>query len=129
MKTYELDWSSRLFVAQAVLGIWLKPFPRYVCHKQVGALQIKAVIPNPRGFEFHFTDETFVPIQVSSEWLMKHLPREVLNYEHFVGGYAVWYDDGHMSFSPAKAFEEGYIRIEDPRIMPSQVCDVSNPPT
>ena len=27
------------------------------------------------------------------------------------GGYYVVYDDGYKSYSPAKAFEEGYVRI------------------
>lgn len=31
-----------------------------------------------------------------------------------VGDYYVQYDDGYKSWSPAKAFEEGYTRIERP---------------
>lgn len=90
-------------------------------HKQVGALQIKAVIPSPRGAELHFVDETFVPIQVDAAWVAKHGP--------VAGDYLVVYDDGYMSRSPATAFEEGYTKIEDPRIMPSVVCDLFNPPS
>lgn len=100
---------------------FLKPFPRYVCYKQVGALQIKAVIPNPRGVELHFVDETFVPIQMDLSWVAEHGP--------VAGDYLVVYDEGYMSRSPAKAFEEGYTKIEDPRIMPSMVSDLLNPPT
>ena len=100
---------------------FLKPFPRYVCHKQVGALQIKAVIPSPRGAELHFVDETFVPIQVDLAWAVKHAV--------VAGDYVVVDDDGSMSTARAKAFEEGYTKIEDPRIMPSAVCDLFNPPS
>ena len=31
-----------------------------------------------------------------------------------LGGYLVVYDDGYVSWSPAKAFEEGYTRIDPP---------------
>jgi hypothetical protein len=48
-------------------------------------------------------DEGYAPFQVSDEYLLKHKPE--------VGGYYVQYDDGYKSFSPAKAFEEGYTRL------------------
>ena len=44
--------------------------------------------------------EPFAPITVAADWFNKHAPQ--------VGGYYVVYDDGYKSFSPAKAFEEGY---------------------
>ena len=77
--------------------------PRYRCHKDVWALKIKAVIPNPRGFELHFENERYVPHEVSSEWVVKHKPGS--------DGYFVVYADGYQSYSPAKAFEEGYSLI------------------
>lgn len=77
--------------------------PRYRCHKEVRALKIKAVIPNPRGFELHFDDERFVPIEVSNEWVVKHNP--------YALGYFVVYEDGYQSYSPAHAFECGYTLI------------------
>jgi hypothetical protein len=40
---------------------------------------------------------------VDQAYMDKHKPE--------VGGYFVQYDDGYKSFSPAKAFEEGYTRI------------------
>jgi hypothetical protein len=49
----------------------------------------------PEGAEF----PSFV---VSAEYLAKHKPE--------VGGYFVVYTDGYESYSPAKAFEEGYTR-------------------
>lgn len=43
-------------------------------------------------------------VEVSHEWRRKHAP--------MVGGYFVRYPDGYESFSPAKAFEEGYTVVE-----------------
>jgi hypothetical protein len=40
---------------------------------------------------------------VTGDYLHKHNPQ--------VGGYFVQYDDGYKSFSPARAFEEGYTRL------------------
>jgi hypothetical protein len=48
-------------------------------------------------------DSGFGPFFVDQEYMAKHKPE--------VGGYFVQYDDGYKSFSPAKAFEEGYTRI------------------
>jgi hypothetical protein len=76
------------------------PLPRYQCHKQVSALKVKALVPNPRGYELHFEDERFCPIEVTYNWYHKHEP--------VLGGYFVVYDDGYQSFSPAEAFEAGY---------------------
>jgi len=45
----------------------------------------------------------YAPFAISSEWADKHTPA--------AGGYFVVYDDGYQSYSPAKAFEEGYTRI------------------
>ena len=42
-------------------------------------------------------------VYVSGDYLGKHTPQ--------LGGYYVVYDDGYSSFSPAKAFEEGYTRL------------------
>lgn len=83
----------------------LKNFPRYQCHKQVGALKIKTVIDNPRGVELHFKDEGIIPIQMVHPWGEKHKP--------IAGGYLVAYDDGYLSYSPADAFESGYTPIND----------------
>lgn len=81
-----------------------RELPRYQCHKQVQALKIKHVIDNPRGFELHFEDERFAPIQVSGPWACKHAPE--------AGGYFVVYPDGYQSYSPGDAFEAGYTLIE-----------------
>jgi hypothetical protein len=81
--------------------------PRYQCHKQVWALKIKEVKQSDPGVIFEGGSWEIVPedsrygdIRVSHEYYCKHKPE--------AGGYFVVYDDGYKSFSPAKAFEDGY---------------------
>jgi hypothetical protein len=111
--------------------------PRYKCHKEVHAVKIAAIefAPLPkfsratcRGsfalgtacgscerctWEMEhgarrnavITPEgaDFPSFTVGAEYIAKHKPE--------VGGYFVEYVDGYQSFSPAKAFEEGYALI------------------
>jgi hypothetical protein len=72
--------------------------PRYISHKTVWALKIKAIdgqiiTPEELGY---------APFEVDPAYLTKHEPQ--------VGGYYVVYADGYKSWSPAQAFEEGYTR-------------------
>ena len=85
------------------------PLPTYQCHKRVQALKIKAVVPNPRGWELHFDDDRFVPILVSDAWVLNHAPQE----GGYAGGYFVAYEDGYQSYSPAAAFEAGYTLVPE----------------
>lgn len=84
--------------------------PRYQCHKEVSALKIKEVISQPdvgAGVNRYYivpTDDAQTRVEVSAEWLDKHKP--------MAGGYYVVYEDGYASYSPAKAFEEGYTLVE-----------------
>lgn len=84
--------------------------PRYQCHKQVWALKIKAIEQAPANQERQWP---------SGDWLL--MPEEagyapiVVGHDEYVlrckpqaGGYYVVYDDGYTSYSPAKAFEDGY---------------------
>lgn len=84
--------------------------PRYKCHKEVWALKIKAIKRDGEGEDresdgsaiITTEEEGYAPFKVSADYMHKHKPQ--------VGGYYVQYDDGYESFSPAKAFEEGYTR-------------------
>ena len=57
-----------------------------------------------RSAQLSFADDRYAPITVDATWIQKHNPG--------VGGYYVVYDDGYASYSPAKAFEPGYAKIE-----------------
>lgn len=81
-----------------------REMPKYVCHKTVWALKICGITTELDGTAtLHPSDGAFGPIHVPAEYVVKHSPR--------VGGYYVQYEDGYKSFSPAKAFEEGYTRV------------------
>lgn len=79
-----------------------QPLRRYRCHKEVSAAKIVGLghlgsAVTRVYFEGGYTD-------VTPEWSAKHEP--------LIGGYYVVYDDGYASWSPAKAFEEGYTRLD-----------------
>lgn len=73
--------------------------PRYKCHKEVWALKIESV----SGTKITPQEYPYAPFEVDQAYIDKHKPE--------AGGYYVVYDDGYKSFSPAKAFEDGYTRI------------------
>ncbi len=79
--------------------------PRYRCHKEVHALKIGEDIKiNEDGtITFSVTDPRFAPITVDRTVVSRVLP--------MAGMYYVVYSDGYKSFSPAKAFEDGYTLI------------------
>jgi hypothetical protein len=78
------------------------PLPRYRCHKEVWALKIKS-IERDAVTKLAFEDPGYAALLVSYDWDQKHKPE--------AGGYYVVYADGYASYSPAKAFEDGYTRI------------------
>ena len=82
--------------------------PRYQCHKKVWALKIKKITRVPFGnatvtYTIIPEDARYAPFEVSVEYISKHSPQ--------AGGYYVVYDDGYISYSPARAFEDGYTLI------------------
>lgn len=110
--------------------------PLYRCHKQVRALKIKALSvdappkfkdPTCKGcFALHTAcghcercdwerngggtsfsivpeDPACAPFPIDAEYMRSRKP--------VAGGYYVVYEDGYESFSPAKAFEDGYTRV------------------
>lgn len=89
-----------------------KEMPRYQCHKKVWALKI-AEVRDPNAGADHESDGSrelmfveaihYGPLRVRHDYVRKHQP--------VAGGYYVVYDDGYQSFSPAKAFEDGYTRL------------------
>jgi len=89
--------------------------PRYKSHKEVWAVKIaklepscgeRPATPNEEtdgGLIVTPAEEGFAPFKVDGAYVRKHNPQ--------LGGYYVVYQDGYKSWSPAKAFEEGYTRI------------------
>lgn len=88
--------------------------PLYKCHKQVRALKIEEVtLHDPEGSNpplefaggFIFPEnKSYPPIPITAEFWHKHKPQP--------DGYFIQYADGHTSYSPAKAFEEGYTVVD-----------------
>jgi hypothetical protein len=89
--------------------------PKYLCHKEVWALKISRVETDLEIAErehretdgsgvLHFADERYGPRRVDRDYMRKHDPG--------AGGYFVVYADGYESWSPSKAFEEGYTLVE-----------------
>ncbi len=79
-------------------------WPRYKCHKIVAAARIEKMVPIPELAEVRLElTACLAPWVVDAEWAEKHRVTE--------GGYLVRYEDGYLSFSPAKAFTAGYTAL------------------
>ncbi len=77
--------------------------PKYNCHKQVWALKIASIgLREDGGASIFPVEEGYDYFVVSADYMKKHNPQP--------GGYFVRYKDGYESFSPADAFEEGYVK-------------------
>lgn len=84
--------------------------PEYVCHKRVRAALINGWARNADG-----TGTVTLRLQgdngdiyraVDAAYLTKHS----VSLSELLGGYFVEYADGYVSWSPPKAFEQGYTR-------------------
>lgn len=79
--------------------------PKYKCHKEVWALKISAIEFAENGTAtIAFADEGYATITVNDYRTKFKGDEEDL-------GYYVQYSDGYVSWSPTKAFEEGYSKI------------------
>jgi len=76
-----------------------RQMPRYKSHKTVWALEIKDIT----DFRLHFVDEGFASIEID--------PKMTARYTPVPGDFYVQYEDGYISFSPRKAFLDGYIKV------------------
>jgi hypothetical protein len=81
-------------------------YPQYQSHKTVSAAKISAVDHGADGSITVHLEGGFDNVVISHHD-KKHKPEPV------VGGYLVVYSDGYTSFSPAKAFDEGYTLVSD----------------
>lgn len=79
------------------------PMPRYVSHKTVHALEIDtAVRVNEGRHVVSFKDAGYPPMTLDAIMFARYVP--------VAGDFMVVYADGYKSFSPRKAFLEGYTR-------------------
>lgn len=85
----------------------VNPLQVYQCHKRVLAAKIKSV-PHPlQGvLVLEGPDGTDLRVWVTDAFWARNKPEP--------GGYFVQYEDGYQSYSPMKAFEEGYTRFPVP---------------
>lgn len=117
----------------------MKPMPRFVSHKTVEGFKIATLYAQEKGTatntvaeprywqgrlvasksEYVIKDETGEHVVVvGDDFYMKHEP--------YVGGYYVQYADGYQSFSPAEAFEAGYVQTNKRRVMHLTIDDSLN---
>lgn len=94
--------------------------PKYVSHKEVWALKIAEIFPlyfplycegaadpgpeHQVGVRLRFADDSYAPIDLELSYAQRIKQGDDL-------GYYVRYADGYESWSPTKAFEEGYTRV------------------
>lgn len=76
---------------------------KYQCHKQVHALRIVDIAKVPESSTIRLVFDDYPEVHMHPSWVVQHKAE--------AGGYYVVYEDGYQSFSPAKAFEEGYTRV------------------
>jgi hypothetical protein len=90
-------------MSETVLGALNARYPEYQCHKRVRAARIVKVENTRADLWYLHLEAPWPVVAVTAQWVeAKHAE---------AGGYLVVYDDGYTSYSPAKAFEEGYTRI------------------
>ena len=101
-------------------------YPQYKSHKVVSAFKIEGFLMGPHSNDpdleviVGLRGEGFEQL-VLTEWVTKHKPE--------VGGYYVVYGDGYRSYSPARAFEEGYTRLglyEEPKDLRGELTQLLN---
>lgn len=78
--------------------------PRYVSHKKVWALEIDTItndVDAAGAKMLTFRDKGYAKMRAPLEMFARYVP--------VPGDYYVVYADGYKSFSPRKAFLEGYV--------------------
>lgn len=83
----------------------------YQCHKRVQAAKIVAISVSQNGITLTYDDGHGETIYNDDKRIARYSPA--------VGDYLVEYEDGYQSFSPAKAFEDGYTLVQPSRPNPA----------
>jgi len=82
--------------------------PRYRCIKCVSAAKITTLLTHVDGvldLEMVGPNGEKYKTRMSADWNRQHMPDK--------GGFLVLYDDGYMSYSPARPFDEGYVLLTE----------------
>lgn len=80
--------------------------PKYKCHKEVWALEIDAIeVHEDKSATIAPVDSRYAPFKTEAGWANAFKGSEEDK------GYYVVYKDGYKSWSPKKAFEEGYSKM------------------
>lgn len=82
--------------------------PEYVSHKRVWALKIKSFEheADVTAVRINFEDARYAPMVLPMDWYARVKQGDDT-------GYWVRYADGFESWSPTKAFEDGYALVRD----------------
>lgn len=83
--------------------------PAFVSHKRVQAAPIVEVHEGHNGFDavtVDLGDGRKLRVPCETAMFLRHAPAP--------GDYLVRYSDGYLSFSPKRAFDEGYTVARDP---------------
>jgi hypothetical protein len=87
----------------------------YRCHKVVKAAQVLA-IETQYGEDPVKPESYLIALESGTKLVAKPGDDVITRYLPVVGDYFVQYQDGYLSFSPRKAFEEGYHPASAPRL-------------
>jgi len=90
-----------------------REMPRYKSHKEVHALKISHIdygVGENYGLLLAFADEGYARIEIEAPEAVRIKQAMQPHIETGDLGYLVVYKDGYRSWSPTKAFEEGYTR-------------------
>jgi hypothetical protein len=100
--------------------------PLYVCHKRVRALEIQVIGSYNkdegddklrRRIALKYPDGEFLTVNIEAELFTRYMPMP--------GDFYVIYDDDYRSFSPRKAFLEGYSLASEQNVLMERLNDVS----
>lgn len=91
--------------------------PKYQSIKLVQAFKIKSIVLVEGGYRLEAEDSPR-GVVVDKAYFDKHQPK--------TGGYYVHYEDGYQSWSPALAFESGYVLIKEDHDI--EALDPQHPP-
>lgn len=100
-----------------------KELPLYISHKKVRALEIRSIgsyatdATDKLIREIVFADPAFKPIWAPGDLFARYTPMP--------GDYYVVYEDGYASFSPRKAFLEGYTLAQDGNVLMDHLQELS----